>query len=306
VFDADPAGSGTGNAVQARDARTGALLWSRPGMNLVGISAGVAVVTNRWESGGPGRVAPVRDVVEAVDRRTGASRWTRPVPADVLLGWGTDVVVELDPDGKLRVSDITTGELRRESRIVLTARPFYVSVDDGLARVGQQLPGGDPADQIVVSYDLATGAEHRREDPLRFSECIGRYRCRTDSGLLTVTDAASGAVRYSGPGDRYVLRGDRLIVTADAGGTRVHDLRTGRRLYALPGWIYADADQEGNLMVQPLAGSGLLVAALDETTGRLTVLGRTTDWSGIAYCLRGVRHVGCAGTSGVRIWRPDR
>jgi outer membrane protein assembly factor BamB len=324
VFDADPTGLGDDNTVQGRDAHTGRLLWGRPGTNLLGTGHGVVVVTDRNAAGGPVRAlgadpAGVGDTatspagtVEAVDRRTGRPRWTRSVPSDALLGWDDATLVELAPDGRLRLGDPSTGETRSESRIALSGLPFHTYVDDGLVVVHQQATGGDPTnDSLSVAYDPASGTERWRRNTLLAGFCGGRYECAGGHGQLTVTDRGSGTVRYRGPADLHLMRGDRLVVSAAVDpyrppGTHVYDLRTGRLAHRLPGWTIAGDDPRATLVTQELAGSGLMVADLDAATGRLAVLGRTTDWAGSATCVATTRFVGCSGVSGVRIWRPAR
>lgn len=306
VFDADPNVQDDGESVQARDARTGQLRWDRPGMGLLGSGIDVAVVTDRRESGVPVSAPDTPGhTVEALDRRTGRTRWTRTVPPDVLVGWADDTVVHLAPDGLVRLDDAATGTTRREVRIAPTGRPFHAFVDRGLLVVYQD--GDRPDTPTSVGYDLDTGEERWRRGTLLGGECGDRWLCSDDPGQLTVTDAGSGAVRYRGPSDNFVIRGDRLIVSsAPAPGgpavTEIHDLATGRRVHTLPAWTLVGIN-ETDLVIQHLAGSGLLVATVDAATGRLTTLGRATDWSGTATCHHGVRSVGCFGTSGVRVWR---
>lgn len=323
VFGTDPDGSGTGNLVQGRDAHTGGLLWSRPETSLLGFGAEVAVVIDRGESTGPASGAGRPAVIETVDRRTGQRRSVREVPPGVLVGWSDGLVIELADDGRLRLSDAATGATRGEARLTLAGDPLFVYVSGANLVVYQQVRADDgPAAQTAVTYDLASGVERSRGGIPAGGDCTGRYRCEAEPGRLTVVDAASGTVRYRGPGDRYVLSGDRLVVTrAPALGrpvsTQVVDLRTGRLERSLPGWSYAGSERSTAgwygtgrrprtiLVIQPLAASGMLVAALDAATGRLAVLGRTTDWVGEGSCWRGARLVGCSGPAGVRVWRPS-
>lgn len=356
VYDADPDGEATGNAVQGRDPGTGRMLWTRPGSGLLGIGADIAVVTNRQEGNGsvPGPAsfdemgqrsgaAVVLDPVdgsvvgtsraatptwpegriEAVDRRTGRSRWTRTVAADVLLGNDEVLtggasnraadraprVVELALDGRLRLSDPATGETLHETRLALVGRPLHVSVTGGVVVVHQRPPADDPRES--VAYDLATGAANWSRDSQTTSFCGERYACAFEPGTLTVTDLASGSVRFRGRSDLFMINGDRLIVSWEAdrprpAGTEVYDLRTGRRSQEYRGWLLASYEEGDSLLVQQMAGWTLLVSTVAHASGRVTVVGRATGWMGTASCTRGVRYVGCAGPSGVRIWRLPR
>ena len=349
VYDADPDGQGTGNAVQGRDPRTGGTLWTRPGTGLLGMGAEVAVVTNRQEGGGsvpgpatfdrlgldsPSAVVVLDPVdgsvistqqaatptwpdgrIEGVDRRTGRSRWTRTVAADVLIG-SEDVpigraprVVELALDGRLRLSDPTTGETLHETRLALVGRPLHVSVIGGVVAVHQQPPAGDP--RVSMVYDVATGATSVSRDTQTTALCGENYLCAFEPGTLTVTDVASGSVRFRGRSDLFMINGDRLVVSWEAvlpqpAGTQVYDLRTGRRSQDYPGWLLASYEDGASLLVQQMSGRTLLVSTVAHTSGRVTVVGRATDWIGTASCTRGARYAGCAGPSGVRIWRLPR
>ena len=162
---------------------------------------------------------------------------------------------------------------------------------------------------MAVTYDLASGAEVRRSrdtDPA--GTCAERYVCAVEPGSLTITDAASGAVRYRGRSDQHLIDGDRLIVSWEAvrpepANTQVYDLRTGRRLHEYPGWRLATYNPGADVLVQELSGDTLLVSTVDPGTGRRVVAGRATGWTGFAACTRGERYVGCVGPSGLRVWR---
>jgi hypothetical protein len=348
VFDADPDGRATGNAVQGHDPRTGRMVWTRPGSGLLSLDAEVAVVTNRQEGGGslpgpaaddrfglaPGagvvtvnpldgsviavpapRPAPPGGRIEAVDRRTGQSRWARTVAPDVLIGTEevpaerSPRIVELAADGRLRLSDPRTGDVRHESRITLVGRPLHASVTGDVVLVHQAPADGGP--RVSVAYDLASGAPRWSQDTESTSFCGERYLCASEPGTLTVTDLASGSVRFRGRSDLFLIEGDRLIVSWEAAlprpaGTQVYDLRTGRRSREYRGWFLASFEFGSSLLVQQMSGRTLLVSTVAHASGRVTVVGRATDWTGTASCTRGDRYVGCVGPSGVRIWRLPR
>lgn len=311
VFDSDPNGEGARDAVQGRDARTGRLLWTRPGRDVLVIGADAAVLVDRVTPtpAGVTDAAPIR-ALEAVDRRTGEPRWTRTVEPGTLVrsregaDERPDAIVELTPDGRLRISDPSTGRPLSDHRLALTGTPLNVEVKGGLAIVFQQR---SELDQLTLAYDLATGAERWRHNSRFSTFCGDRYLCTATPEQMTVTDLASGAVRYRGRGDRFLVRGDRLVVSwptlwPRSGGTEIRDLNTGRRLHSYPGWTYAGSDRTGTLLSQETSGAGLMLATLDEGTGRFAVIGRDTRWTGTATCVRGARYVGCMGLTGVRIW----
>jgi hypothetical protein len=320
VFDTDPSGRG-GNQVQEREAKTGALVWSRSGMGLVGLGPDVTVVSDRQEVGGPvpgpsGEVEAHPGVLEAVDRRTGRSRWTRQVPPDVLVGstemgvtrdGPAPMIIELSTDGRLRLSDASTGATRREARFALVGRPLSIYLSDHQAIVYQQ-PPAPAVEQLSVTYDLISGAELSRQNTSTAAFCSERYLCVSEPGQLTVTDLASGAVRFHGHSEQHLIDGDRLIVSweprwPEPAGTEVYDLRTGRRLNAYPGWRVANFDSDTVLLALDLSGGGALVAVRDDHTGHLTVAGRAKGWTGTMSCTRGTRFFGCVGVSGLRVWR---
>jgi hypothetical protein len=164
--------------------------------------------------------------------------------------------------------------------------------------------------QMMATYDATSGALLSRQEIQAAVYCGDeRYACAFEPDALTVTDVASGEIRYRGRGDQFFIDGDRLIVWweyrwPEPAGTELYDLRTGRRLNAYPGWQLASNDPRfGFLMVQELSDGGLLVAVRDNASGRLTVIGRARDWSGTATCSLGMRYVGCVGVTGARIWR---
>jgi hypothetical protein len=320
VFDSDPGGRGTRDAVQGRDARTGRLLWTRPGRDLLAIGADEAVLVDRGadrastEPAGVTATPPTgstaAQAIEAVDRRTGQPRWTRTVEAGTLVrsreasDGRPDAIVELAPDGRLRISDPTTGAPVREHRLALTGTPLNVEVKGGLAIVFQQRT---ELDQLTLAYDLASGAERWRHTSRFSTFCGDRYLCTSTPEQVIVADLAAGTIRYQGRGDRFRVRGDRLVVSwpamwPRAGGTEIRDLRTGRRLHHYPGWTLAGSGPRGTLLSQETSDAGLMLATLDEATGRFAVIGRATRWTGAATCTRGERFVGCSGLAGVRIW----
>jgi hypothetical protein len=87
----------------------------------------------------------------------------------------------------------------------------------------------------------------------------------------------------------------------------VYDLRTGRRSHEYRGWHLASSgDASSLLLAQQMSGGTMLVSTVAHASGRVTVVGRATDWIGTASCTRGVRYAGCVGPSGVRIWRLPR
>ncbi|GAA1042348.1 hypothetical protein GCM10009557_68160 [Virgisporangium ochraceum] len=313
VFDSDPDGQGARDAVQVRYTRTGRLLRHRTGRDELAVMVDTTVVVDR----GSDRVAPAgatvgtpAQTIEAVDRRTGETRWSRVVDAATVVrtreasDGRPDAVVELATDGRLRISDPSTGDPIREHRLALTGTPLNVEVKGGLAIVFQQR---SELDDLTVAYDLATGVERWRHNSRFSTFCGDRYLCTATPEQMMVADLAAGEIRYRGRGDRFLVRGDRLVVSWPAvrprsGATEVRDLRTGRRLHTYPGWAYAGSDRTGTLLSQETSGGGLMLAALDVATGRFSVIGRDTRWTGTATCVRGVRYVGCTGLNGVRIW----
>ncbi|GAA0909440.1 hypothetical protein GCM10009558_013820 [Virgisporangium aurantiacum] len=164
---------------------------------------------------------------------------------------------------------------------------------------------------MSVGYDLATGTTSWSQDTQTTSFCGERYRCASEPGTLTVTDLASGSVRFRGRSDLFMVNGDRLIVSWEAilprpAGTQVYDLRTGRRSQDYRGWFLASFEDGASLLVQQTSGGTLLVSTVAHASGRVTMVGRATGWIGTASCTRGVRYAGCVGPSGVRIWRLPR
>ncbi len=336
VFDADPGRRRLVSAVQGRDARTGALLWSRPGLGVLAIAGNVVVLTNRQEWGGTvaGPVSaafaapeapaplPAGGSIEAVDRWTGRTRWTRALEPGAVLGRasrdGRSLVADLRPDGLLRLRDADTGAERYTLGLALAGRPLSVHVP-GLVMVRQDGVGADDDPDVVrftgppqtaAAYDPDTGAERWRHDLRLAAPCGDRYLCGYEGDETIVTDPTTGTTVYRGVVDAFGFRDGRLIVSwhprdpGPAAGTATYDLRTGQRLRSYPGWRLADLDPaRSDVVAQLTAGGGLIVGTLDPATGRISVVGRTDGWSGDPLCTRNDRYVGCVGERGVWLWR---
>jgi hypothetical protein len=321
------------NRIEARESRTGRRLWQRSGLGIVDAGDGVLVVSDLPGWGGeldldrPSTVA-------GLDLRSGTTRWSHTIDPTTLLAvqraavhtmhgdaWvGVQALTELALDGTLRVLDPVTGTVRSTVRLPLTGPPLSLLIQDGMAVVSEGRVGDDPLDQnrmatAIVGYDLLTGgARWRGEAPDFATRCGERYLCRYGPHEITVTDVASGAVRYRGNSDRVSFRGDLMLVTRlepvdgnPSTGSELWDLTTGRRVRSFEPWhIVTDDPRDGNLAAQTGAGGVLMIAVLDLKTGTANVIGRARDWIGDAYCTFGHRYVGCTGPGGVRIWRnPD-
>jgi outer membrane protein assembly factor BamB len=337
LFQAEPAQRVPETSVQGRDAHTGRVLWTRPGLGLLGIAGDVVLLTDHRASGsttpeaiGAGEVGPdgiprVRGgTVLALDRHTGDMRWTRTLDADAVLGRedladsGEPLIAELRADGTLRITDPATGAARRILKVALSGRPLTVSLLPDVAVVRQVRPddtgppfeGPGPAPPTITGYDLTTGATRWRYENLRYGGVCGAgYLC--DFGTeTTVMDPRTGTTVYRGAGDGLIFHGDRLVVswtTAQAGpptGATLHDLRTGRRLRTFGRWhLVAYEPDRPALAAQATSLGHLVVVVLNLATGAVTVVGRDADWFGDPACSWGRRYVACAGPSGVRIWR---
>lgn len=192
--------------------------------------------------------------IAAFDKHTGRERWR--TPRDEMTSWTTPLIVELDggaqvitsATGAVRAYDAATGVLVWEDEgVTLNAIPSPVS-GDGLVFVTSGFRGNR-----LAAIDLASArGDIRGTDSVRWSTDRdtpyvpspvlhdGRlYMLKSNSGILTSLDAATGRLHY-GParldGIRSVyaspvVADDRLYVTSREGTTVV--LRTGPTLEIL-------------------------------------------------------------------------
>ena len=330
VYDANP-GQGSETLTEARDSRTGRKLWQRTGMGIIGQSSGILFVTDYfgWDGADVDPARPGK--VEAVDVRTGTALWSHAVGNRTLFApvpvrpsgppfdarADADGLAELDQDGMLRVLDPASGEVRHTIRLPLSGPALNLTVQDGMAVVGESRPAQDPSGpdrgiESIVAYDLETGEERwRAEAPDYAMPCGERYICGYGPQRLTVADPETGDVRYEGQAERTSFRGNLLVVSRPVGvsggvmtGSEVWDLTTGRKLRSLGAWYMVTEDpRASDLAAQNGVGGVLMIAKLDLRTGTARVIGRARDWLGDASCTFGRRYLGCTGPGGVRVWR---
>ncbi len=186
--------------------------------------------------------------IAAFDKRTGRERWR--TPRDEETSWSTPLVIEgeggaqvvTSATGAVRSYDAATGELRWwDDGVTENAIPTPVSADglvfvtsgyrgNRLAAIDLSAAAGDirGADAVVWSVDRDTPYV---PSPLLLDGQL--YLLKSNSGVLTAYDAATGERRY-GPerlrGIRNVYAspvaaGGRLYVTSREGATAV--LRAG-------------------------------------------------------------------------------
>jgi hypothetical protein len=311
VYSTDPRQSPE-NLIEGRDSRTGRKLWQRSGLGIVRESGDLLVATDyRGWGGEAGTVAPA--VVTALAVRTGETRWSHTVEQTTLLTIASGFA-ELDQEGVLRELDPASGTVRHTVRFALSGPASYVVIQDGVAVVGQNSPGDDPWESsrgpvVIIGYDLETGEARWRADAGDFAmPCGDRYLCLFGMETLTVTVAKTGAVRYRGNNNRISVRGNLMVASRDSaflGGAEVWNLATGRKLRSLRAWhiVGTDYGDDRVLVAHITLDEVLTVAMLDVQTGAARVVGHAGDWIGNPDCTLGRRYVGCAGSSGVRIWR---
>jgi YVTN family beta-propeller protein len=321
-FQPQPGGGGRFvTSTQARNARTGALLWELSDRSVMDVTSELTILMRQDSADGTAAGSAVRshDVVEAVDRRTGTPRWSIPAGAGAV--WGVDMderpdgdrlLVQLQPSGLLRIIDAATNTVQRTARLPLAGRPFRVTTRGGLAVIQQFRPdqGSGRAD-LVAAYDLATGGEVWRHDDADFPVLCGdHYFCEYGTNNSWVIDPDTGGVAYRRPGNRFRLAGDRLFlwqggrVIASDGGAALIDLRTGRTVRSFGRWrIVADNPERGLLVARIGLTGPITLGVLNPGRGTVTVVGHGPRWLGDPDCAWGPAYVGCAGPGGVQIWR---
>ena len=192
--------------------------------------------------------------IAAFDKRTGRERWR--TPRDEMTSWTTPLVVELDggaqvitsATGAVRAYDVETGaQVWEDEGVTLNAIPSPVSADglvfvtsgyrgNRLAAIDLTTARGDITGTDAVRWSLD------RDTPYVPSPVLHNgllYLLKSNNGILTSLDAATGQPRYgparlSGIRSVYaspVVADDRLYVTSREGTTVV--LRTGPELEIL-------------------------------------------------------------------------
>ncbi|GAA2381778.1 PQQ-binding-like beta-propeller repeat protein [Dactylosporangium salmoneum] len=215
-----PVGPLTG--VTARDTHTGAELWRRAAVVVVGAGGGRLLLmdTSRMQpvqdAPDPGAAPPVpqESRIFAVDPRTGADAWTLLVPAGSAPSFGHDpgdpyrttALGVLDPDGVLRSYDLRTGAVSGTARIERTGPVRYFEFGGSGRARGQVMVADGDADGSAGVYDLASGRRILRVDPPTY----GAYPCDADHWCVS---GARGGVAYEAATGRPAWRGDSSGLT---------------------------------------------------------------------------------------------
>jgi outer membrane protein assembly factor BamB len=322
------------SVVTAFDPATGAELWHRDAVGIVGWAGDVILgrdLTDLPEPRQPdadptAEPEPLQHEQRffAFDRRTGQVAWTLVVPAGSAVSFGRDraqpyrltSLFELDPDGRLRVRDLRTAAVTGERRLDWSG-PFdmFDVSDDGLLGA-RQIVVSRPGTGGVDVLDGGTGARlwHRADEPYSgLFACAAERYCTTRDGGLDAIDAATGLAAWHVEGYPNVLWSDgRYLVVggfqeAPAQTVVVVDGRTGAVLHRLDGWAGAWSTR-AQVVVSRAAGERTsVVATLDPASGRMSVLGRGDRWFGQPQCDVDGRTLACLASGDLSVWRlpPD-
>lgn len=328
------------DAVQTRvlDAATGRDLWRRRDMSVLGRAGDVVVVTGP-RPGGTAAVLPTglaapEQAVIGVDRRTGDVRWSTSTPGnvDVRVTGRTPTgdisgLVEIGPAGQLRVRDVATGAVRSSSRVPMTGESQAVAVLDDLVVVGQGSAEQSIEGRAVRGFGIADGRLRweRVSPPDQFLNECGAWLCESGPAGIATIDPGTGQARWQSK-DRLMWQevvGDRGVVTTGGPAysseltvpgiarTRlaVVDMRTGRIEREISGWepMSGVLPDVGLLVGQANRRGDARVGVLDLASGRLSLIGTVTVWSGgvgaPVGCVALERLAACQAGLEMAVWR---
>ncbi|MET8357095.1 PQQ-binding-like beta-propeller repeat protein [Micromonospora sp. NPDC005171] len=256
----------------AFDGATGRQRWQHPGA-LQSTAGGGLLLTDVREDGA--------GAMSGVEPDTGRLLWSVPLPRPANPAYhfnseGTvDRFVLLQPTGEVQVHDAGTGHLLRSVDTLPGDRSAYQRVhivDDLLLLV-------PPGSTRLVSFGLA------ELEPLWTAEvtlvshvlgCGGLLCAVPQTGGLQVLDPATGAVRWSEPGQDSLadVRYSRLLMARPGRGYTVRDAATGQVRIELGAWSLLPVLRPDDPLVGVRRSDGgrTVVAELDLVAGRSRIV----------------------------------
>lgn len=326
-------------SVEVVDGPTGLTLWRRDGVAVVGGGEG-QIVLRRFVLAGPTDSRDRDSVLIGVDRRTGVPSWSealaRGVAAFVVQtsdgepgDAGAHVVIS-ESDGSVRTLAVGTGttnppggaeawQPRRRDRTPSTmpAIPCLVYLSGAQAGSQDSRTVCLPDDIRGVMLDVTSG---KRDGALDGLSAPGRA-IEIDDGTITVTDTRTGNVirvlrGWSGVG---VLNGDRIVLARTAAGSEAAAGSDSGERGSEKGVTGERASLAGAGGEVEGAGSSVsgkasrrsqiersLLATMDPSSGRLTVLGLLPSDMGNPACVGAGSYLLCSGGSRLGVWRLER
>ncbi|MET8041670.1 PQQ-binding-like beta-propeller repeat protein [Micromonospora sp. NPDC005215] len=263
----------------AFDAETGQQRWRHPGAP-VPIADGGLLLTDVRQNG--------TDGMSRLDPETGRALWSVPMlsstgPAFHLSNGRIDRFVLVQPTGEVQVHDAVTGRLLRSVDTLPGDRRALqrVQVVDDLLVF---LPAEDAP---VVGYGLADLEPRWRAtmSPVSFVVGCADLLCVShQGGNLRVLDPATGALRWSDPGEELLVdvRGDRLLMSGSGRQFAVRDAATGRTRTELGDWDLVPVLRPTDPLVGLRRGDDgrTVVAELDLAAGHARILDLLPDVAG--------------------------
>jgi outer membrane protein assembly factor BamB len=314
------------------DGATGRTLWQRSGVAPLSMRGDVVVVDDddpsRYgePSDDPTVPMPPEQHLDGLELATGRVRWSVTVPAGVDRaleyyaraesgGFEVRSLVELEPNGSLRVRDLATGQVTLRSTLEVPGKTEGLELYDGYLLVRAYTPdterAGLPNDLRV--YDAQSGRLLWRntDEHLGFVQPCGPYLCVVNDGGTSAVEPKNGFTvwridRLDGTSNADV---GNLLGYLNAAGEQptvvVIEARTGRVTRKLAPWqLVTSVGWPRVLVWQRDRLAHGLIARLDVRTGRVTVLGRTDGWFGQPDCQVAAAYLVCATNDMVSVWRP--
>ncbi|GAA2381773.1 PQQ-binding-like beta-propeller repeat protein [Dactylosporangium salmoneum] len=193
-------------AIEALDARDGALLWRRP----AGADESIMAVTGRTVVVQAERTEDNLEYtgeITALDAVSGQPRWTR---------------------AKARIDGLAPGLILAEDMDRPGGDERLVALDEGSGRV---VWSADAPPGVVTSLAVAQYSQVRQLSELDGDGQLRVRDLRTGAVAATFRLQWSGAVGQHAPG----AAGQELVWPAGSAGTEVYDRASGRRLWVWPG-----------------------------------------------------------------------
>lgn len=256
----------------AFDAATGRQRWQHPGAPQPTAGGGLLVTDGREDGSG---------AMGGVEPHTGRVLWSVPIPPAASPTYHlnpeghVDRFVLVQPTGEVQVYDAGTGHLLRSMDTLPGDRSAYQRVqvvDDLLLLV-------PPGSTRLVSFGLAELEPRWTAEVTLVShvlDCGGLLCAVPQTGGVQVLDPATGAVRWSEPGQDNLadVRYGRLLMAMPGRGYTVRDAATGRVRTELGAWSLLPVLRPDD----PLVGARrsddgrMVVAELDLVAGRTRIV----------------------------------
>lgn len=256
----------------AFDAATGRQRWRHPGAPQPAVGGGLLVTDVRGDGSG---------AMSGVEPDTGRVLWSVPTPPAAGTTYHLDPEGQIDrfvllqPTGEIQVYDAGTGHLLRSVDTLPGDRSAYQRVQI----VGDLLLLVPPGSTRLVGYGLAELEPRWTAEVTLVSHVLdcGVLLCAVpQTGGLQVLDPATGAVRWSEPGQDVLadVRHGRLLMAVPGQGYAVRDAATGRVRAELGAWSLMPVLRADDPLVGLRQGADgrMVVAELDLVAGRARIV----------------------------------